>query len=125
MEKILIYQVMTSWKEGRGGEIYSTVLGHTIEVATPPEFAKGVAGIWSPEHLFMAAISSCFMTNFLAMAEKKRLEFSHFECSATMILNRTQGKLTANKISLHPVVIVIDSINSIKGLKTLALTAKS
>jgi len=38
--------------------------GSFIEVATLPEFPKGIPGIWSPEHLFTAAVSSCLMTTF-------------------------------------------------------------
>ena len=53
-----------------------------IEVATPPEFPKGIAGIWSPEHLFVAAISGCLMTTFLAIAENSTLEFTSFSCQA-------------------------------------------
>lgn len=41
-----------------------------IEVATPPEFPKGIPGMWSPEHLFTAAVSGCLMTTFLSIAEK-------------------------------------------------------
>jgi organic hydroperoxide reductase OsmC/OhrA len=48
--------------------------GPCIEVATPPEFPKGMPGIWSPEHLFTAAVSSCLMTTFLAIAENSKQE---------------------------------------------------
>ncbi len=51
----------------------SPVLNTKIEVATPPEFPKGIAGIWSPEHLLVAAVSSCLMTTFLAVAENSKL----------------------------------------------------
>lgn len=37
MEKILHYDVKTIWKEGRVGEINSTVLNSVIEVASPTE----------------------------------------------------------------------------------------
>ncbi|WP_143055575.1 OsmC family protein [Flavobacterium terrigena] len=64
------YKVNTSWKYERLGIIKSTVLDSIIEVATPPEFTGGIARIWTPEHLLIGAISSCFMTTFLAAAEK-------------------------------------------------------
>jgi organic hydroperoxide reductase OsmC/OhrA len=50
----------------------SPELNNKIEVATPPQFPKGVQGIWSPEHLFTAPVNSCFMTTFLAIAENSR-----------------------------------------------------
>ena len=60
------YTVDINWEQERKGILCSSELnkeaGKCIEVATPPEFPKGIPGIWSPEHLFTAAISSCLMT---------------------------------------------------------------
>jgi organic hydroperoxide reductase OsmC/OhrA len=125
MEKILHYEVKTTWKEGRVGEINCTILNSVIEVATPPEFAKGVAGLWSPEHLVAAAVSSCFMTTFLAIAEKIRLKFFRFECVATLFLERNGGRLNAIQIIIHPTITLANSRESGKGLKALDFTAKN
>ena len=76
------YQVDLEWKENKIGEISSPILNDKISVATPPQFTGGVEGIWSPEHLFTAAVNSCFMTTFLAIAEKSRLSFKAFTCQA-------------------------------------------
>lgn len=122
---ILHYEVKTTWKEGRVGEINSTVLNSIIEVAKPPEFAKGELGLWSPEHLVVAAVSSSFMTTFLAFAEKIRLKFIRFDCVATLFLERNGGKLSAVQIIIHPTITVVNSRDSGKGLKVLGLTAKS
>lgn len=70
------YLVNLEWSMDRKGEISSPVLDQKIEVATPPEFPKGMPGIWSPEHLFTAAVSSCFMTTFLAIARTQIWNFS-------------------------------------------------
>ena len=67
------YQVDLKWKNGRVGEVSSPDLSTTIECATPPEFEGGVPNVWSPEHFYAAAINSCFMTTFLAIAEKSKL----------------------------------------------------
>jgi organic hydroperoxide reductase OsmC/OhrA len=45
----------------------------SLAVASPPEFG-GPAGEWSPEHLLVAAVGSCFLTTFLAIADASRLE---------------------------------------------------
>ncbi|RYD87166.1 MAG: hypothetical protein EOP50_21205 [Sphingobacteriales bacterium] len=63
------YDVAVAWEAGRHGTLSSPVLHDRITVATPPEFAKGEAGTWSPEHLLVAAVNSCLMTTFLAIAE--------------------------------------------------------
>ena len=77
------YNVDITWREDRKGMMCSPELAegnshsaNCIEVATPPEFPKGMPNIWSPEHLFTASVSSCLMTTFLAIAENSKLEFS-------------------------------------------------
>ena len=76
------YNVNLHWMADRKGEISSPELNDKIEVATPPQFPKGIEGIWSPEHLLTAAVNSCFMTTFLSIAENFRLEFVSFNCTA-------------------------------------------
>ena len=63
------YNVDITWREDRKGMMCSPELAegnshsaNCIEVATPPEFPKGMPNIWSPEHLFTASVSSCLMT---------------------------------------------------------------
>ena len=82
MDTTHYYNVGLDWSEGRIGTVSSPELNSTIEVATPPEFPKGVAGIWSPEHFLVAAVSSCLMTTFLAVAENSNLMFEKFSCNA-------------------------------------------
>ena len=86
------YQVNLEWKEGRLGEISSPELNHSIEIATPPQFASGIEGVWSPEHLLTAAVNSCFMTTFLSIAENSKLEFTHFSCDGEGKLEQIEGK---------------------------------
>lgn len=76
------YSVDLSWMNDRRGLLSSGVLNDKISVATPPEFKGGMAGIWSPEHLLVAAVSSCLMTTFLAIAENFKLEYESFDCKA-------------------------------------------
>lgn len=100
------YEVTVDWKAERKGELNSPVLNSTIEVATPPEFAKGMPGIWSPEHLFTAAINSCLMTTFLAIAGNSKLEFSNFSCKAISKLETVEGKFMMSEVILFPVVTI-------------------
>jgi len=79
-----------------------------IEVATPPEFPKGIPGIWSPEHLFTAAIASCLMTTFLAVAENSKLDFLSFECKSEGKLDQIDGRYLMTEVILEPKVIITD-----------------
>jgi peroxiredoxin-like protein len=100
------YTVNLKWVSDRKGEISSPQLSQTIEVATPPEFPKGMESIWSPEHLLTAAVNSCYMTTFLSIAENSKLEFISFDCSATGKLELVEGKLLMTEIALKPVLLL-------------------
>ena len=104
------YNVNIQWDKDRKGVMCSPELtrdeGICIEVATPPEFPKGMRGIWSPEHLFTAAVSSCLMTTFLAIAENSKLEFSSFTCQSKGKLEQVDGKMLMSEIILEPHVTI-------------------
>lgn len=107
------YNVNIQWSKDRRGMMCSPELKESsapangcIEVATPPEFPKGIAGIWSPEHLFTAAVSSCLMTTFLSIAENSKLEFSSFQCNSKGKLDQVDGKFLMTEVLLEPTVTI-------------------
>jgi len=107
------YHVNINWNQERKGIMCSPELNATssgtggcIEVATPPEFPKGIPGIWSPEHLFTAAVSSCLMTTFLSIAENSRLDFTAFRCESEGKLEQVDGKFIMSEVILHPHVVI-------------------
>lgn len=106
------YNVDIAWSKDRKGMMCSPELSSTansggcIEVATPPEFPKGIPGIWSPEHLFTAAVSSCLMTTFLAIAENSKLDFVSFNCSSKGKLEQVDGKFLMTEVLLEPLVVI-------------------
>jgi len=101
------YNVNLSWQAERRGLLHSSELTSVLEVATPPPFPKGVENIWSPEHLFTAAVSSCLMTTFLAVAENSKLEFESFSCKASGKLEQVEGKYRMTEILLEPQVVLL------------------
>lgn len=102
------YQVDLDWKEGRIGTLSSPELEDEIEVATPPQFDGGVEGIWSPEHLFVSSVSSCFMTTFVAIAGFSKLKFENLEVKATGKLDKEDGKFVVSEITLNPELTITD-----------------
>jgi peroxiredoxin-like protein len=108
METAHFYEVNVNWEQGRKGLMSSPVLEENIEVATPPEFANGIAGIWSPEHLLVAAVNSCLMTTFLAIAENSKLNFVDFQSGANGKLEKADGKYMITEITLSPVLTIAD-----------------
>lgn len=113
------YNVNISWKNDRKGEMSSPELLQSVEIATPPQFPKGIEGIWSPEHLFTAAVSSCLMTTFLAIAENSKLEFENFECKSKGKLEQVEGKFLMTEVILEPVVTIKNESDREKAEKVL------
>ncbi len=113
------YNVDISWKNERKGEMSSPELLQSVEIATPPQFPKGIEGIWSPEHLFTAAVSSCLMTTFLAIAENSKLEFENFECKSKGKLEQVESKFLMTEVILEPVVTIKDESDREKAEKVL------
>jgi peroxiredoxin-like protein len=100
------YNVNLKWLSDRKGEISSPELDQTIEIATPPQFPKGIESVWSPEHLLTAAVNSCYMTTFLSIAENSKLEFLSFDCSSVGTLELIDGKYMMTEITLKPVLVI-------------------
>jgi organic hydroperoxide reductase OsmC/OhrA len=100
------FEVQLNWQEGRKGILTANDVKDTIKVATPPEFTGGVPDMWSPEHLFLSSLSSCFMTTYLAIAEKRKLVLSHFECSAIGQIELVEGHLEFTTVNLYPKIFV-------------------
>lgn len=119
MDNTHYYEVKLDWEADRKGLISSPVLKSNIEVATPPEFPKGIPGIWSPEHLLVAAVNSCLMTTFLAIAENSKLEFISFTSNANGKLEKVDGKYMISEIILSPVLTILHNAEKEKALKLL------
>lgn len=113
------YDLTVTWNEGRFGSMSSNKLNDSIKVATPPEFPGGVEGIWSPEHLFVASVSSCFMTSFTAVAEYSKLDFSDLQIESIGTMSKENGKFVMSKILLKPVLTIDDETKEKKAYRLL------
>ena len=105
MENFHLYNTSLEWNEGRIGTLSGPGLD-SFKVATPPEFEKGVPNIWSPEHLYVAALNACLMTTFLAIAENSKLNFETFRCVAVGKLGKVEGKFVISEVELNPQLVI-------------------
>ncbi|HYX28926.1 MAG TPA: OsmC family protein [Pyrinomonadaceae bacterium] len=107
MKDKYFYSTDVEWTGARHGNLSSRALP-TLTVDAPPEF-KGHEGAWTPEHLFVGAVSSCFMTTFMAIAENSKLDFESFQTSAEGTLEKADGQgLMITEIVLHPTLTIRD-----------------
>jgi organic hydroperoxide reductase OsmC/OhrA len=76
--------------------------GQEINATSAPEF-KGKKEFANPEEMLAAAISSCHMLTFLAIAAKSRTTVDSYEDHAVAILDKNaSGKICVTKVLLHP-----------------------
>jgi organic hydroperoxide reductase OsmC/OhrA len=51
----------------------TTEEGLALSVATPPEFRGGIHGVWSPEHLLVSAVASCYALTLAGVADRRQI----------------------------------------------------
>ncbi len=113
------YPVSVRWENNRMGIMNTPDAAETVNVATPPQFPAGMAGIWSPEHLFTAAINSCLMTTFLSIAEASKLSFVSFNSDAEGKLEQVDGKYIMSEVTLRPTVRIATEADFSKAERIL------
>lgn len=125
------YQVDITWSKDRKGLMSSpevtggTLKNGSLEVATPPEFPKGIAGLWSPEHLYTGAVASCLMTTFLAVVENSKLEFTSFTCHAKGKLEQVEGKFLMTEVLLEAILTIVHEEDREKALRIVDKSEKA
>src|SRR5687768_9111816 len=68
------------------------------------------------------AVSSCFMTTFLSIAENSKLEFKSFQCASSGKLDQIDGKLQMTEVHLEPVLVIVKEEDREKALRVLSKT---
>ena len=122
--KKLFFETSVVWKEKTTGIMIAPNADEPIEVATPIEFPDGEEGKWSPENLFLGAISSCFMTTFLSFAKRENLTFIKFRCHAEGDVEIVDGKFQFTRVNLYPELHLIEEEQTSLGEEVLARTEK-
>lgn len=109
------HQIALSWEKGDGPFTYGTYpRNHTISfkndqetlIASSSPAYKGDGGKADPEDLLVAALSSCHMLSFLAIAAKKRLTVHSYRDEASGFLENDNGKLWIARVILRPKVVI-------------------
>jgi peroxiredoxin-like protein len=122
-DKQFLFEVKLNWQEKNKAVLSAVDADGTIDVATPPEFG-GEGKPWSPEHLFISAISSCFMTTYLAFAKKLQFQIADFECNTIGQIEIVNSKYKFTLINLYPKIYVADEALKEKANAALEKTHK-
>ena len=99
------YQVTARWTSHKRGIVEGENIPRTINFAAPPEFG-GEPGLWTPEHLLLASVSTCYVATLRALAEASKLEFYALELSVEGTVEKQEGGFRFSRIVLHPAVTI-------------------
>jgi organic hydroperoxide reductase OsmC/OhrA len=107
------HRATISWERSSEGFDYDTYSrdhvwefegGTRVDASAAPEF-RGDAPKVNPEEAFVAALSSCHMLTFLAIAARKRMVVDAYQDAAVGYLEKNeQGRLAITRVVLAPVV---------------------
>jgi len=106
--------VDVSWSRGEHEFTYDTYSrdhewrfdgGITLPASANPKYL-GTPGPVDPEEAFVAALSSCHMLTFLAIAARKRLVVDAYDDHAVGVMAKNeQGRLAILHVTLHPKIV--------------------
>jgi len=117
------YESLARWTAGRNG----VVKGHQIEPAitfsSPPEF-QGEAGVWTPEHFFTAAVATCFIATFQAIASFSKFEARALEVSVEGQVEKGDGGFRFTRVTVRPVLTIDNESDRERGLRLLEKAEK-
>jgi peroxiredoxin-like protein len=107
MEKRYTYHATARWSTHKRGIVEAEgSIPRTINFAAPPEFG-GEPGLWTPEHLLLASVSTCFVATFRAVAEASKLEIRGLEVAIDGTIEKQEGGFRFTTITLRPQVILL------------------
>ena len=123
------HRVQLSWEKGEAPFTYEAYpRNHTISfkngqerlTASASPTYKGDAGKADPEDMLVAALSSCHMLSFLAIAAKKKLTVNSYEDDAIGFLENEGGKLWITRVILRPKVAIDTDAETLSHIHHLA-----
>lgn len=122
-DKRFEFEVKLNWLAKKAGVLFSKEAMGSIHVATPPQFG-GEGKPWTPEHLFLSSVTSCFMTTYLFFADKLNFHISGLDCDSIGLVELIEGKYKFTRIDLYPRICITDETLREKATAALEKTHK-
>lgn len=121
-EDAKLYPVRLVWTGGKSGNL---IVEGKIPIKTGvPSGGSGEKKFHSPEDLFVASATICYMNGFVEFTEKMRIEFKSFECDAVGILEKVGRSSEVTKIEMTARVEVASEEIRNRINRALELAAK-
>lgn len=118
MEKSYTYSAAAHWTQHKRGIVEAAGIPRTVNFAAPPEFG-GEPGLWTPEHLLLAAVSTCFVATLRAVAEASKLEIGGLETPVEGVIEKLEGGYRFTRIVLRPSLVIHDERDRERAARVL------
>ena len=99
------YRAIARWTEHTRGIVEGENIPRTINVAAPPEFG-GEPGLWTPEHLLLASVGTCYIATVRAVAEASKAPFHSLVLNLEGTIEKQEGGFRFTRILLQPAVTI-------------------
>ena len=100
------YVVEAEWTGDRGGRVEVEAVKQ-LDFSAPPEFG-GKEGLWTPEHLLLASVTSCYISTFSAISEINPFHFRGLKVAAEAVLEKVPGGFRFARITIRPRLTIDD-----------------
>jgi organic hydroperoxide reductase OsmC/OhrA len=114
------HRATVSWQRGDGAFDYESYSrnhrwefdgGARVEATAAPDFLGSPEGV-DPEEAFVAAVSSCHMLTFLALAARKRRTLNVYRDRASGFMEKNaDGRFAITRVILRPLIRFDDSVD--------------
>ncbi len=95
-----------------------------LRAAAPSDY-DGPGDAWSPEHLLLAAVQTCFLLTLRAIASASNVQFVALEIDAIGTVDRQDGITRFTEIVLRPRLTVPAGADRERALRTLEKSEKA
>lgn len=95
-----------------------------LRTAPPIDF-DGPGDAWSPEHLLLASVQTCFLFTLRAIARLSKVEFVALEVDVAGTVDRQEGRTRFTEITLRPRLTVPPGADRDRALHVLEKSEKA
>ena len=118
VESIYTYTANAHWTGARTGSVTPEEMKLPVFFNAPPEFG-GEAGHWTPEHMLMAAVASCYVATFSAVAQNSKFEFFDLEVAVDGILKKEDAGWRFTEVIIRPTLTIGNAAHEERGNRLL------
>lgn len=118
MDTVHSYSIQAQWAERRSGTVTCEFVPDPVKFSAPVEF-QGEPGRWTPEHFLVAAVGSCFITTFRAIAEYNQMNVLGLSVDVEGKLDKSEHGIAITEITVRPTLTLDPEADQARALKLL------